>query len=105
MEPRSQGSVCDERARPESPLTTEYPQKFTAIHRNPQLSGVITVTTEKTAKIENTSTQRNVAQKLIADHLVDGEMTPGSEIALTVDQTLTQDATGTMVMQIGRAHV
>ena len=56
------------------------------------------MTTEKTAKIENTSTQRNVAQKLIADHLVDGEMTPGSEIALTVDQTLTQDATGTMVM-------
>ena len=56
------------------------------------------MTTEKTAKIENTSTRRNVAQKLIADHLVDGEMTPGSEIALTVDQTLTQDATGTMVM-------
>ncbi|GGE77002.1 aconitate hydratase [Nesterenkonia cremea] len=41
---------------------------------------------------------QNVAQKLIADHLVEGEMTPGSEIALTVDQTLTQDATGTMVM-------
>jgi aconitate hydratase len=41
---------------------------------------------------------RNVAQKLIADHLVDGELTPGSEIGLRVDQTLTQDATGTMVM-------
>lgn len=41
---------------------------------------------------------RTVAQKLIADHLVDGSMEPGSEIGLTVDQTLTQDATGTMVM-------
>lgn len=41
---------------------------------------------------------RNVAQKLIATHLVSGAMTPGDEIALRVDQTLTQDATGTMVM-------
>ncbi|MCR3721525.1 MULTISPECIES: aconitate hydratase [Prauserella salsuginis group] len=42
---------------------------------------------------------RNVAQKLIADHLVDGTMTPGEEIAIRIDQTLTQDATGTLVMQ------
>lgn len=40
----------------------------------------------------------NVAQKLIKDHLISGEMTPGSEIGLKIDQTLTQDATGTMVM-------
>ena len=40
----------------------------------------------------------NVAQKLIKDHLVDGEMTPGTEIGLRIDQTLTQDATGTLVM-------
>src|SRR5204862_5840943 len=40
----------------------------------------------------------NVAQKLIEAHLADGEMTPGSEIGLRIDQTLTQDATGTMVM-------
>lgn len=40
----------------------------------------------------------NVAQKLIEEHLVDGEMTPGREIGLRIDQTLTQDATGTMVM-------
>src|SRR5690625_3545846 len=40
----------------------------------------------------------NVTQKLIKDHLVSGEMTPGEEIGLTIDQTLTQDATGTMVM-------
>jgi aconitate hydratase len=40
----------------------------------------------------------NVAQKLIAAHLVDGEMVPGSEVGLRIDQTLTQDATGTMVM-------
>src|SRR5690625_1284384 len=40
----------------------------------------------------------NVAEKLIKDHLVSGEMVPGNEIGLKIDQTLTQDATGTMVM-------
>lgn len=40
----------------------------------------------------------NVTQKLIQSHLVSGEMTPGSEIGLNIDQSLTQDATGTMVM-------
>lgn len=40
----------------------------------------------------------NVTQKIINDHLVSGEMTPGKEIGLKIDQTLTQDATGTMVM-------
>lgn len=40
----------------------------------------------------------NVTQKLIERHLVGGTMTPGEEIALAIDQTLTQDATGTMVM-------
>lgn len=42
--------------------------------------------------------QRNVAQKLIQDHLLSGEMRAGEEIGLRIDQTLTQDATGTMVM-------
>ena len=37
-----------------------------------------------------------IAQKISRDHLVSGDMTPGSEIALRIDQTLTQDATGTM---------
>ena len=37
-----------------------------------------------------------LAQKIIKDHLVSGDMTPGSEVALRIDQTLTQDATGTM---------
>ncbi|MEU8801790.1 aconitate hydratase [Spirillospora sp. NPDC048819] len=41
---------------------------------------------------------RNVARKLLASHLAGGEMTPGGEIGVHVDQTLTQDATGTMVM-------
>ncbi|MDX6153851.1 aconitate hydratase [Marinococcus sp. PL1-022] len=41
---------------------------------------------------------RNVAQKLIEEHLVSGDMTPGEEIGMKIDQTLTQDATGTMVM-------
>jgi aconitate hydratase len=40
----------------------------------------------------------NVAQKLIAAHLISGDMTAGEEIALRIDQTLTQDATGTLVM-------
>ena len=37
-----------------------------------------------------------IAQKIIRSHLVSGDMIPGSEIALRIDQTLTQDATGTM---------
>ena len=37
-----------------------------------------------------------LAQKIIRAHLLHGDMTPGSEIALRIDQTLTQDATGTM---------
>ena len=37
-----------------------------------------------------------IAQKIIKDHLVSGDMTVGSEVALRIDQTLTQDATGTM---------
>ncbi len=40
----------------------------------------------------------NVAQKLISAHLVQGDMSPGAEIGIRIDQTLTQDATGTMVM-------
>ena len=38
----------------------------------------------------------NVAQKLIASHLVTGDLTPGSEISIRIDQTRTQDSTGTM---------
>lgn len=37
-----------------------------------------------------------IAQKIIKDHLVSGEMVPGTEVGLRIDQTLTQDATGTM---------
>ncbi|MBQ7542279.1 MAG: aconitate hydratase [Clostridia bacterium] len=37
-----------------------------------------------------------LGQKLIKSHLVSGDMTVGSEVALRIDQTLTQDATGTM---------
>ena len=39
---------------------------------------------------------KTIAQKIIAAHLVSGNMTAGEEIALKIDQTLTQDATGTM---------
>ncbi len=41
---------------------------------------------------------QNLTQKLIDAHLIEGSMTPGEDIALRIDQTLTQDATGTLVM-------
>jgi aconitate hydratase len=40
----------------------------------------------------------NVAKKLIQSHLIEGGMRPGEEFGLRIDQTLTQDATGTLVM-------
>jgi len=41
---------------------------------------------------------KNVTQKLVENHLVEGRMICGEEIGLKIDQTLTQDATGTLVM-------
>ena len=40
----------------------------------------------------------NVSQKLISSHLLEGEMIPGEMIGIRIDQSLTQDATGTLVM-------
>lgn len=40
---------------------------------------------------------QNLTRKIIQTHLVEGEMIPGKEIGIKVDQTLTQDSTGTMV--------
>src|SRR5512143_3160747 len=42
---------------------------------------------------------QSLAHKIIAAHLIEGEMTPGRDIALRIDQCLEQDATGTMVWQ------
>ena len=39
---------------------------------------------------------QNLVQKIIGSHLISGEMKPGKEVAIHIDQTLTQDATGTM---------
>jgi len=39
---------------------------------------------------------QNIARKIISSHLVDGQMKPGEEIAIRIDQNLLQDATGTM---------
>jgi aconitate hydratase len=39
---------------------------------------------------------KNVVQKILDAHIVDGKAVPGSEIGIRIDQTLTQDATGTM---------
>jgi len=41
--------------------------------------------------------QLTVAQKIISEHLISGKMISGEEIIISIDQTLTQDATGTMV--------
>jgi len=41
--------------------------------------------------------QFTVAQKIISEHLVSGKIISGEEIIISIDQTLTQDATGTMV--------
>jgi len=38
----------------------------------------------------------NIVEKILESHLVEGELKPGGDIAIRVDQTLTQDATGTM---------
>ena len=40
----------------------------------------------------------NVAYKIIRDHLVDGQLTPGSPIGIRIDQTLAPDSSGTLVM-------
>ena len=39
---------------------------------------------------------QNIVEKILSAHRVSGDMTPGKEIAIRIDQTLTQDATGTM---------
>ena len=41
---------------------------------------------------------QNLTRQLLRDHLVEGELMPGTPIALRVDQTLLQDATGTMAL-------
>jgi aconitate hydratase len=38
----------------------------------------------------------NLAQKIIKEHIVSGELKAGKEISIKIDQTLTQDSTGTM---------
>ena len=41
---------------------------------------------------------RNIVQKIIASHLVSGDLTAGSEIGISIDNTLIQDSTGTMAL-------
>lgn len=40
----------------------------------------------------------NLTRKILASHLVEGELKPGREIGIRIDHTLLQDATGTMAM-------
>ena len=44
----------------------------------------------------NESKGLTLTEKIIKNHIIDGEMIKGTEIGLRIDQTLTQDATGTM---------
>ncbi len=37
-----------------------------------------------------------LSEKIIKEHIMEGKMEPGEDVALKIDQTLTQDATGTM---------
>ena len=46
---------------------------------------------------DNDSAPRNIAHKLIESHLLDGEMVPGEEVSIRVDQVLTHDATGPLI--------
>ncbi len=39
---------------------------------------------------------KNLVEKILAQHLISGNLVPGEEIGIRIDQTLTQDATGTM---------
>jgi len=49
---------------------------------------------------------RNIAQKIIENHIVSGEMKPGEVVGIKIDQTLTQDATGTMAyLEFEAMHV
>ena len=54
---------------------------------------------------------KNLVQKIFESHLMWGRLEPREDIAISIDQTLTQDATGTMAylqfegLEIGRAHV
>ncbi|MGB2727610.1 MAG: aconitate hydratase [Halobacteriota archaeon] len=40
--------------------------------------------------------RKSITQKILEEHIVEGKFEPGEEIAIKIDQTLTQDATGTM---------
>ena len=43
---------------------------------------------------------KNLVEKILAQHLISGYLVPGEEIGIRIDQTLTQDATGTMASAI-----
>jgi aconitate hydratase len=54
------------------------------------------VAPEKVFLLRRIRVGKNVVQKILDAHLVEGEPVPGQEVAIRIDQTLTQDATGTM---------
>ncbi len=51
---------------------------------------------EQGKKYHRNIMKRNIVEKIIENHLISGEMKPGNEVTIRINQTLTQDATGTM---------
>jgi aconitate hydratase len=70
--------------------------KKVSVKKLPRAAKSVAEPPEKHPKAKSRPRHLNLVQKIIGDHLVSGDLTPGSEIAVRIDQTLTQDATGTM---------
>ena len=51
---------------------------------------------KKSSKKQSANTPMNVVEKILAAHLVEGDPARDAEVGIRIDQTLTQDATGTM---------
>ena len=76
-------------------LRTAPPKKVIQQKPRPAKAKKARIQVKKPAPIK-LSGKLNIAQKIINDHLFDGELITGSEIAIEIDQTLTQDSLGTM---------
>ncbi|MBT0961567.1 hypothetical protein [Denitromonas iodatirespirans] len=87
------------------PLVIGSPRQFNRMAREQRAAWFVPFETDmrfaippRRARIPGATMKRNATQKLIADHCLDGRMSPGEEITLRIDQTLTQDATCMLAM-------
>jgi len=72
------------------------PAKKRGVKKAPRAKRSVTERAAQPKRRKPRAPRRNLVQKILGDHLVSGELTRGTEIAVRIDQTLTQDATGTM---------